>query len=75
MAEINLDTICDNFEDDETVTLEALKAKRLIKSNCGRVKILARGIMTKKLVIIADKFSLQAVKMIILAGGHAEQVK
>jgi hypothetical protein len=31
--------------------------------------------MTKRLVIIADKFSLQAVKMITLAGGVAEQYK
>ncbi len=72
---INLDTICDNFEDGEEVTLEALKAKKLIPAKMGRVKILARGTMTKKLDIIADNFSLQAVKMITLAGGRAEQYK
>ena len=37
--------------------------------------VIARGVMTKRLVIIADKFSLQAVKMITLAGGVAEQYK
>ena len=72
---INLDTICEHFEDGETVTLEALKEKRLAPQNAGRVKILARGIMTKRLDIIADNFSLQAVKMITLAGGRAEQFK
>ncbi len=75
MAEINLDTICDNYEDDETVDINSLKAKRLVNKNAGRIKVLARGVMTKRLVIIADKFSLQAVKMITLAGGHAEQLK
>jgi hypothetical protein len=74
-AEINLDTICDNFEEGETVTLKDLKDKCLVNKSAGRLKVLARGIMTKKLTIYADKFSIQAVKMIILAGGHAEQYK
>ena len=75
LFEINLDTICEAFEDGEVVTLKSLKEKKLISSKAGRVKVLARGIMTKKLKIYADKFSLQAVKMITLAGGHAEQFK
>ena len=72
---INLDTICEAYEDGETVTLESLKEKGLAPKNSGRVKILARGTMTKKLEIIADSFSLQAVKMITLAGGRSEQYK
>ena len=75
MHSINLDTICDSFEDGETVTLEALKAKKLAPANCGRLKILARGVMNKKLDIVADNYSLQAVKMITLAGGRSEQYK
>ena len=72
---VNLDTICDNFENGDTVTLDALKSKNLVPKNTGRIKILARGTMTKQLEIVADKFSLQAVKMITLAGGHVEQHK
>ena len=75
LCEVNLDTICENFEDGEIVNLESLKAKRLVNKNAGRIKILARGTMTKKLTIYADKFSIQAVKMITLAGGHADQYK
>ena len=75
MFEINLDTICENFENGETVNLEALKAKGLVGNSFGRVKVLARGTMTKTLTVYADKFSIQAVKMITLAGGHAEQYK
>ena len=75
MEAINLDTICDCFEDGDLVTLETLKEKKLISQKAGRVKILARGTMTKKLEIIADSFSLQAVKMITLAGGKSEQFK
>ena len=71
-GEINLDTICDNFNDGEVVDVDTLKAKRLISSKVGRVKVLARGIMYKKLTVKASKFSIQAVKMITLAGGKAE---
>ena len=72
MGEINLDVICENFEDGDTVDIRALRAKKLVAKNVGKIKVLARGTMTKKLIIIANKFSLQAVKMITLAGGKAE---
>ena len=72
IGEINLDVICENFEDDEIVDVDALKAKRLISPKIGRVKVLARGVMYKRLTVKASKFSLQAVKMITLAGGKAE---
>jgi hypothetical protein len=72
MGEINLDVICENFEDGDTVDIRALRAKKLVPKNVGKVKVLARGTMTKRLDIIASKFSLQAVKMISLAGGKAE---
>ena len=75
MAEVNLDVICDNYEDGETVELAGLQAKRVVNKNAGRLKVLARGVMTKRLTVVADKFSLQAVKMITLAGGTAEQLK
>ncbi len=71
-GEINLDVICENFNDGDVVDVEALRNKRLISSKVVKVKVLARGVMTKKLTIIASKFSLQAVKMIHLAGGKAE---
>ena len=72
MGEINLDVICENFEDGDTVDMKALRAKKLVAKNVGKIKVLARGTMTKRLDIIANKFSLQAVKMITLAGGKAE---
>ena len=51
------------------------KLQKLLSAveGAGRVKVLARGTMTKRLTIIANKFSLQAVKMIVLAGGHADK--
>ena len=72
LALVNVDTICENFENGETVDLNALKAKLLVSKKASGVKILARGVMTKSLTVIADKFSIQAVKMITLAGGTVE---
>lgn len=68
---INLDTICENFEDGAVVNLAALKEKKLIPADIGRIKILARGRMTKQMTIEADDFSMQAIKMIVLTGGEA----
>ena len=72
MIEINLDIICANYEDGEIVDVDSLKAKRLVSPKVGRIKVLARGIMSKRLTVKASKFSLQAVKMITLAGGKVE---
>ena len=72
MGEVNLDVICENFDDGDTVDVDSLKAKRIISPKIGRVKVLARGIMNKKLTVKASKFSIQAVKMITLAGGKVE---
>ena len=71
---INLDTICENFEDGATVNLAALKEKKLVPADIGRIKILARGRMTKQMTIEADDFSMQAIKMIVLTGGEAVEV-
>ncbi len=73
MVEVNIDQICANFDDGEVVTLDALKAKRIVNKSAGRLKVLANGTMTKCLTVEADKFSLQAVKMITLAGGVAKK--
>ena len=72
MGEVNLDVICENFDDDDVVDVDALKAKRLVSPKIGRIKVLARGIMHKRLTVKASKFSIQAVKMITLAGGKVE---
>ena len=75
MAVVNLDDICDNFEEGERVDLDAMKAKFLIPKSASGVKVLARGVMSKALNVVATKYSLTAVKMIYLAGGHAELEK
>lgn len=70
-AIINVDTLSKNYSAGETVTLDSLKAKKLLPKKVGYVKVLARGIIDKPLCVEADEFSLSAVKMILLTGGRA----
>lgn len=74
-AILNLDSISANFAAGETVTAEKLKEKKLIPLNAGFVKVLARGFIDKPLTVEANDFSLAAVKMLVLTGGKAVQIK
>lgn len=74
-ALVNLDTICANYADGETVSLKTLQAKKLVNAKMGAVKILGRGSLDKALIVEAADFSLSAVKMIVLTGGKVIRLK
>ena len=73
-AEVNLDVIARKFRDGELVDLDALKRKRLVPRRTEHVKILARGTLTKPLVVEAHDFSRSAEEMLRAAGGEAIRV-
>lgn len=68
---INVDILSRYFENDERVTLEEIK-KRVPKfpKNATYIKVLARGALDKRLTIVADAYSIEAAKMILLTGGN-----
>lgn len=68
-AEVNLDAISAVFSDGDTVTIEELKKKGLVSFKAGRIKVLGRGVLDKRLTVIAEDFSASAEKMILLVGG------
>lgn len=68
---INVDTLDANYEAGDTVDLASLKEKGLLSRQVQRVKVLARGRLTKPLTVEANAYSLDAVKMILLTGGQA----
>ena len=72
---VRLQVLEDHFEAGETVTLGALKEKGLVPASAGRLTILASGILDKPLVIVANKFAVQALHNITLAGGKAIEIK
>ena len=71
---INLDVLSKNFAADELVNLDILKEKNLISKKVDFVKVLARGVLDKPLIIEAQDFSIDAVKMIVLTGGEVRKV-
>ena len=71
---INIDTLSANFAAGDLVTLDKLKEKGLAPRNIGQLKVLARGVLDKPLTVEAQDFSLDAVKMIVLTGGHAKRI-
>ena len=68
---INIDTLSQNFDNGDVVTIDALKQKGLVPKKEDAIKVLARGTLDKVLTVEADAFSLDAVKMIVLVGGTA----
>ena len=72
---INIDTLSEHYNNGDEVTLDSLIEKKLVPSKCGHVKVLARGELNKKLHVVANEYSLQAIKMIVLMGGSVKKVK
>ena len=68
---VNLDAIAEWFEAGTDVTPELLRERGLV-GRTGRVKVLARGDISKALTIRAHKFSGKAAEKIAAAGGTAE---
>ena len=75
MGIINVGLISAAYQAGETVDLASLQEKGMIDGNIGRLKVLASGTLDKPLIIKADAFSVQAVKMITLTGGQAIELK
>ena len=71
---INVDTLSRNFIADDRVDVNILKKKSLVPYDTGYIKVLARGAIDKPLKVLANEFSLSAVKMILLSGGEAIRV-
>ena len=70
-AVVNVSSL-NKFNDGDVVDVDALKAKRLVSPKTGRIKVLARGIMYKKLTVKASKFTAAAKEKIEAVGGKAE---
>ncbi len=70
-CKVYLDTLSGLFSDGSYVDLKILKQEDLVPQEANCLIVHARGDLRKSLTIQADDFSLEAVKMISLAGGRA----
>ena len=69
---VNIGELEKKYSDGETVNLETLKAKNIVKNNDILVKILGTGELTKKLSLEGLKVSASAKELIEKAGGTVE---
>jgi predicted transport protein len=67
---INVDTLSKNFDTGDDVTLEILISKGLLPKSTTSYKLLARGEIDKRLNVVCNDYSMQAVKMILMTGGN-----
>ena len=56
------------------VTLETLKEQGILKTKYNTLKVLGNGKLTKKLTVVANKFTKSAEKAIVDAGGTIEVI-
>jgi large subunit ribosomal protein L15 len=71
---VNVDTLAEQFEVGEEVTLESMLEKRLLKRRPSKLKILGRGDLEKALNVRAHRFTQEARRKIEEAGGKVEVV-
>jgi large subunit ribosomal protein L15 len=71
---VNLDQLEARFDAGATVTPDALRSAGLVNGRGVRVKVLARGEVSKALTVQAHKFSGKAAEKIAAAGGKAEAI-
>lgn len=74
IVSINLSALEDKFEDGDSVTVEALLEKGVIKNPKDGVKILGNGELTKKLDVKVNAYSKSAAEKIQNLGGKAEVI-
>lgn len=70
-AVVNLKLLQDRFESGAEIDAAAMVAKGILSDTTTPVKILGEGELTKKLKVVAAKFSAQAKARIEAAGGTA----
>ena len=74
MAIVNVAALEKAYENGETVTIESLVEKGLVKKVLDGVKVLGNGDITKALTVQANAFSDSAKQKIEAAGGKTEVI-
>lgn len=72
---VNIDSLSRAFAPNDVVNLATLRAKGILNPKADGVKVLARGVLDKPLIVEADDFSMDAVKMILLTGGKVRRIR
>ena len=71
---VNLDTLAEKFDAGTVITPDLLREQGLVPRSAKRVKVLARGEVSKALTVHAHKFSGKAAEKIAAAGGATQAI-
>lgn len=74
VALVDVGTLETNFPYGAVINLDALKAKGLVLPTAKTLKIFAAGELSKAFTVVADQFSLDAIRAIDGAGGEIMMV-
>ncbi len=70
---VNVDTL-NRLDDGATVTIDSLVAAGMVKNPHGKLKVLGRGKLERKLSVEAVKFTKTARQQIEALGGEAKEI-
>jgi large subunit ribosomal protein L15 len=62
----------ERFENDTVVNMDLLISEGIVRKELDGLKVLGKGDLTKKLTVVASKFSKSAEEKILAAGGKIE---
>jgi large subunit ribosomal protein L15 len=71
---VNVGALSDRFEEGATVDANAMKDAGLIRSAKDPIKILGDGVLRKKLIVSAQKFTRTGAKKIEASGGEIREL-
>ena len=72
LQEVSLTFISTHFAEGETVCLESLRDKKLLKASVGGIVVLKGGELTHKVTVVADRVTKGAREAIQAAGGSVQ---
>ena len=73
LQELDLGYISAHFSEGETVCLESMRDKKLLKSAANGIVVLNNGELTQKVTVVADRISKGAREAILAAGGTIQE--
>ena len=69
LQELDLTYISSHFAEGETVCLESMRDKKLLKASANGIVVLNNGELAHKVTVVADRISKGAREAILAAGG------
>jgi large subunit ribosomal protein L15 len=72
LQELNLTFISKHFAEGETVCLEALRDKKLLKTAVSGIVVIKSGELTHKVTVVANRVTKGAREAILAAGGTVQ---